>query len=54
MPRPKWESPDKKTLVSWMRKTRTITAPDGPYDSWVDKNGNNQQDPDEPVWEIFS
>jgi len=44
------QSPDKGTLVSWMHEdTNDNGLPDGPYDSWVDNNMNNQQDPDEPV-----
>lgn len=44
------QSPDKGTLVSWMKEdVNNNGKPDGPYDSWVDKNLNNQQDPDEPV-----
>jgi len=44
------QSPDKGTMVSWMREDRNHNGkPDGPYDSWVDKNRNNKQDPDEPV-----
>ena len=44
------QSPDKGTLVSWMYEdTDKNGKQDGPYDTWVDANGNNQQDPDEPV-----
>ncbi len=44
------QSPDKGTLVSWMEMdTNKNGILDGPYESWVDKNRNNQQDPDEPV-----
>jgi len=44
------QSPDKGTLVSWMYEDSDNNGrADGPYDSWVDANGNNQQDPDEPV-----
>jgi tetratricopeptide (TPR) repeat protein len=44
------QSPDKGTLVSWMYEdTNKNGLPDGPYDSWVDKNLNNKQDADEPV-----
>ena len=43
-------SPDKGTTVSWMIEDNNHNGlPDGPYDSWVDANRNNQQDPDEPV-----
>ncbi len=44
------QSPDNLDLADWMlcdyNKNGKI---DGPYDSWVDKNGNNKQDADEPV-----
>lgn len=44
------QSPDEGTLGNWMEEdfnqNRKI---DGPYDAWVDKNGNNIQDKDEPV-----
>lgn len=44
------QSPDKGTLVSWMYEdTNKNGKADGPYDSWVDKNRNNEQDPDEPT-----
>ncbi|MFP4473680.1 MAG: glycoside hydrolase family 2 TIM barrel-domain containing protein [Candidatus Omnitrophota bacterium] len=44
------QSPDKGTLVSWMREdTNENGLPDGPYDAWVDANRNNEQDADEPV-----
>ncbi len=44
------QSPDKGTLVSWMREdTNNNGLADGPYDAWVDKNRNNEQDPDEPA-----
>ncbi len=44
------QSPDKGTLVSWMHEdTNGNGLPDGPYDSWVDANENNTQDPDEPT-----
>ncbi len=44
------QSPDKGTLVNWMTEDDNHNGLiDGPYDSWVDKNGNNQQDPDEPT-----
>lgn len=44
------QSPDKGTLANWMEEdTNHNGRVDGPYDSWVDTNGNNQQDPDEPV-----
>ena len=44
------QSPDKGTLVSWMYEDSNHNGlADGPYDVWVDKNWNNQQDSDEPV-----
>lgn len=44
------QSPDKGTLVSWMEEDDNHNGlPDSPYDSWVDKNLNNQQDADEPT-----
>ncbi len=44
------QSPDKGTLVSWMYEdTNKNGRADGPFDSWVDANHNNKQDPDEPV-----
>jgi len=44
------QSPDKGTLVNWMEEdTNGNGKVDGPYDTWVDKNKNNQQDADEPT-----
>jgi len=44
------QSPDKGTLVNWMEEdTNNNNRADGPYDSWVDANRNNEQDEDEPV-----
>jgi beta-glucuronidase len=44
------QSPDKQTLVSWMEEDSNNNGlPDGPYDSWVDQNRNDQRDADEPV-----
>jgi beta-glucuronidase len=44
------QSPDKGTLADWMTEdTNHNGEADGPYDSWVDKNKNNIQDPDEPT-----
>lgn len=44
------QSPDKGTLKNWMEEdTNQNGLPDGPFDAWVDKNRNNQQDDDEPV-----
>jgi hypothetical protein len=51
------QSPQDGTLKDWMlydyNKNGKI---DGPYDSFVDKNRNNQQDPDEPAmgdWQLL-
>lgn len=44
------QSPDKGTLKFWMDEdTDNNGRLDGPYDAWVDKNRNNQQDADEPT-----
>jgi len=44
------QSPDKGTLTNWMEADIDENGKiDGPYDSWVDKNGNNEQDADEPI-----
>jgi len=44
------QSPDKGTLEQWMDEdTNENGLPDGPYDSWVDKNRNNKRDEDEPI-----
>lgn len=44
------ESPDNGTLSNWQdQDTNNNGLADGPFDSWVDKNLNNKQDPDEPV-----
>lgn len=44
------QSPDKGTLADWMiEDTNGNGMADGPYDSWVDKNENNNQDMDELV-----
>ncbi len=44
------QSPDKGTLENWMEEDSNENGfVDGPYDSWVDKNNNNEQDEDEPV-----
>lgn len=44
------QSPDKGTLENWMEEDINGNGKvDGPYDSWVDKNNNNEQDADEPV-----
>jgi beta-glucuronidase len=42
------QSPDEGTLDDWMLADYDNNGKiDGPYDSWVDKNWNNIQDPDE-------
>ena len=44
------QSPDKGTLANWMEEdTNGNGRIDGPFDSWVDANRNDAQDPDEPV-----
>lgn len=44
------QSPDKQTLKDWMEEDSEQNGRlDGPYDSWVDANGNNKQDADEPT-----
>jgi len=44
------QSPDNGTLADWQTEdTNRNGLADGPFDAWVDKNWNNQQDPDEPV-----
>jgi beta-glucuronidase len=44
------QSPDKGTLANWMLEdTNSNGKIDGPYDAWVDANGNNKQDKSEPV-----
>jgi len=44
------QSPDKGTLENWMEEDSNENGKvDGPYDSWVDKNRNNEQDSDETV-----
>jgi len=44
------ESPDEGTLKDWMIADRNGNGkPDGPYDTFVDANRNNKQDPDEPT-----
>jgi beta-glucuronidase len=44
------QSPDKGTLANWtLEDTDGNGKIDGPYDAWVDKNGNNLQDKDEPT-----
>ncbi|MBN3038630.1 MAG: hypothetical protein JW869_04345 [Candidatus Omnitrophica bacterium] len=43
------QSPDEGTLGNWMEEDFDQNGKiDGPYDAWVDKNGNNAQDADEP------
>ncbi|NLE64315.1 MAG: tetratricopeptide repeat protein [Elusimicrobia bacterium] len=44
------QSPDKGNLANWMTEdTNGNGRADGPFDSWVDANRNDEQDPDEPV-----
>lgn len=44
------QTPDKGTLTSWMEMdSNKNNLPDGPYESWVDSNRNNQKDADEAV-----
>jgi len=43
------QSPQEGTMGDWMTEDFNHNGkPDGPYDVFVDKNGNNKQDPDEP------
>ena len=43
------QSPDEGTLTNWMEDDFNQNGKaDGPYDAFVDKNRNNQQDEDEP------
>ena len=43
------QSPQEGTMGNWMTEDFNRNGkPDGPYDAFVDKNGNNKQDPDEP------
>lgn len=43
------ESPQEQTLSNWMENDFNKNGKiDGPYDAFVDKNGNGRQDPDEP------
>ncbi len=43
------QSPDTNTLGNWMEEDFNANGRvDGPYDAFVDKNFNNQQDKDEP------
>ncbi|MBZ0165194.1 MAG: hypothetical protein K8I00_00205, partial [Candidatus Omnitrophica bacterium] len=44
------QSPNKGTLENWMEEdTNKNGLPDGPFETWVDANRNNEQDEDEPV-----
>jgi beta-glucuronidase len=44
------ESPDEGTLKDWMTADRNQNGKiDGPYDTFVDANRNNRQDPNEPA-----
>ena len=55
MPTRVGQSPDDGTLVDWMKEDDNhdgvISAP---YESWVDKNGDNKRNADEPVVGDFS
>ncbi len=43
------QSPDKGTLTNWQEDDFNQNGiSDGPYEAWVDKNGNNKQDSNEP------
>jgi len=43
------QSPDDGSLTNWMKYDFNNNGKcDGPYDAFVDKNGNNKQDKDEP------
>ncbi len=43
-------SPHEGTMEDWMLSDLNKNGKtDGPYDAWVDKNLNNEQDPDEPI-----
>ncbi|MBI3314935.1 MAG: tetratricopeptide repeat protein, partial [Candidatus Omnitrophica bacterium] len=43
------QSPDNGTLTNWMQQDENANGLiDAPYEAWVDKDHNNQQDPDEP------
>ncbi len=44
------ESPDEGTMQNWtIQDVNKNSIIDSPYESWVDKNGNNKQDEDEKV-----
>ncbi|MCC6758724.1 MAG: tetratricopeptide repeat protein [Candidatus Omnitrophica bacterium] len=44
------QSPDKGTLVSWMKEDSNGNGLlDGPYEAWVDENKNDTQDANEPT-----
>ncbi|MFH1045581.1 MAG: glycoside hydrolase family 2 TIM barrel-domain containing protein [Candidatus Omnitrophota bacterium] len=44
------QSPDEGTLGNWMEEDFNQNGKvDGPYDAWVDQNGNNTQDTNEPA-----
>ncbi|MDE2028798.1 MAG: hypothetical protein KGJ11_09695, partial [Candidatus Omnitrophica bacterium] len=50
MPTRVGQSPDNGTMVDWMQEDDDHDGKiDAPYQAWVDKNGNNKRDPDEPV-----
>ncbi len=44
------QSPDKGTLENWMLADQNKNGRiDGPFDSWIDKNRNNQKDAEEQI-----
>lgn len=50
MPTKVGQSPDQGTIENWMAQDSNHNGkPDSPYDSWMDRNRNGVQDPDEPV-----
>jgi len=49
-PAPVMQSYDEGTMKDWMKyDSNNNGKPDSPLESWVDKNGNNKQDSDEPT-----
>ncbi len=49
-PTPIGQSPHDGSRKDWMQADSDANGKlDGPYEAWVDKNGNNAQDTDEPV-----
>ncbi|MCM8812830.1 MAG: hypothetical protein NC924_02695 [Candidatus Omnitrophica bacterium] len=44
------QSPDLGTIEDWTKMDKNANGKiDGPFDAWVDRNGNNRQDADEPA-----